>query len=146
MLGKKAKGIVPKTKPYVISLWRKDGSLNPADAIMSALGYLKFGDILLLEIQTLESETKRRYLPIEVHEAVYQVIRLASALGIIVIEAAGNGQLGFSRRNRSGVGSSKWEKSYAAEPSRFHGFRCYTGKCINQCCSPSKNGLFKLWE
>jgi hypothetical protein len=50
MLGKKAKGIVPKTTPCVISLWRKDGSLNPADAIMSALGYLKSGDILLLEI------------------------------------------------------------------------------------------------
>jgi len=93
MLGKNAKGIVPRTKPYVISLWRKDGTLNPADAIMSALGYLKFGDVLLLEIQTLESTSKKRYVPIEIHEAVYQAIRLATALGIIVIEAAGNGQL-----------------------------------------------------
>jgi hypothetical protein len=60
---------------------------------MSALEYLKSGDILLLEIQTLESAGPKCYLPIEVHEAVYQVIRLASALGIIVIEAAGNGRI-----------------------------------------------------
>lgn len=42
------------------------------------------GDILLLEVQ-------RAYLPTEVDEADLDAIRLATALGVTVIEAAGNG-------------------------------------------------------
>jgi hypothetical protein len=42
------------------------------------------GDILLLEVQ-------RGLLPTEVDEADFDAIRLASGLGVIVIEAAGNG-------------------------------------------------------
>lgn len=45
---------------------------------------LKAGDVLLLEVQ-------RGLLPAEVDEADFDAIRLASGLGIIVIEAAGNG-------------------------------------------------------
>ena len=45
---------------------------------------LKAGDVLLLEVQ-------RGLLPTEIDEADLDAIRLASGLGIIVIEAAGNG-------------------------------------------------------
>jgi serine protease len=47
-------------------------------------GPLKEGDILLLEVQ-------RGLLPAEVDEADFDAIRLASAHGVIVVEAAGNG-------------------------------------------------------
>ena len=67
-----------------------------AEAIYAAIGhlpdtqtethepFLKPGDVLLIEAQ-------RGYLPTEVDPADFDAIRLASALGIIVVEAAGNG-------------------------------------------------------
>jgi serine protease len=60
-----------------------------AAAIVQALSTavnpaLKPGDVLLLEVQ-------RDLLPTEVDEADFDAIRLASALGVTVVEAAGNG-------------------------------------------------------
>jgi serine protease len=86
-------GIVPMSKGYVISQYRSDGSLNTADAILAAIDHLHFGDILLLEAQVLDSGKNNNLLPVEIHDAIYSVIRLATALGIIVIEAGGNGNL-----------------------------------------------------
>lgn len=84
-------GITPRATGYVISQWRSNGSLNTADAIMTAIDHLDFGDIILLETQTLDSAKGSNVWPIEIHEANYQVIRFATALGIIVVEAGGNG-------------------------------------------------------
>ena len=73
-----------------------------AEAIYAAIGYLpetatvkhepflKAGDVLLIEAQ-------RGYLPTEVDPADFDAIRLASALGIIVVEAAGNGGRNLDR-------------------------------------------------
>src|SRR6185295_4681179 len=58
-----------------------------AEAIVRALAAspsLAAGDVLLLEVQ-------RRLLPTEVDEADFDAIRLASGLGVLVVEAAGNG-------------------------------------------------------
>lgn len=61
---------------------------NVASALVQTLGNyagpLVKGDILLLEVQ-------RGLLPAEVDEADFNAIRLASGLGVLVIEAAGNG-------------------------------------------------------
>ncbi|QQR87307.1 MAG: S8 family serine peptidase [Flavobacteriales bacterium] len=59
-------------------------ALHVADAIVAAIAVMNAGDVLLLEVQ-------RDYLPTEVDDADFDAIRLASALGIIVVEAAGNG-------------------------------------------------------
>ncbi|TMI88812.1 MAG: peptidase S8 [Bacteroidetes bacterium] len=83
-------GITPNVKGYVMSQWRPDGVFNTADAILAAIDHLKFGDILLLEAQAFDVHTKNSW-PVEIHEANFQAIRLATALGIVVIEAAGNG-------------------------------------------------------
>ena len=56
---------------------------NAADATDNE-SYLRAGDVLLLEVQ-------KDYLPTEVDPADFDAIRLATALGIIVVEAAGNG-------------------------------------------------------
>jgi serine protease len=53
-------------------------------ALALAVSPLKAGDILLLEFQ-------RALLPAEVDEADLDAIRLASGLGVTVVEAAGNG-------------------------------------------------------
>lgn len=59
-------------------------ALHVADAIVAAIPNLTPGDVLLLEVQ-------RSYRPSEIDDADFDAIRLASALGIVVIEAAGNG-------------------------------------------------------
>jgi hypothetical protein len=87
-------GIAPGAQGYVISQWRPGGIFNTADAIMASLHYLQPGDILLLEIQTYAHQGGLQLLPVEVLEPCFQAIRLATALGITVIEAAGNGNQG----------------------------------------------------
>ncbi|MES1223379.1 MAG: peptidase S8, partial [Bacteroidota bacterium] len=84
-------GITTEANSYVISQWRPDGLHNDADAILSAISYLNYGDILLLEAQSFYSGNENSLWPVEIHDASFEVIRLATALGIIVIEAGGNG-------------------------------------------------------
>jgi len=68
----------------VVSYW---GSTRP-NAILAAIANLQFGDVLLLEAQVPLAGT---VYPIEVLDAEFDTIRLATALGIVVVEAAGNG-------------------------------------------------------
>jgi len=89
--GKGCMGITPNADGYVISQWRPGGEPNDADAVLAAITYLDFGDILLLETQSFYSPANSKIWPAEIQDATFQAIRLATALGIIVIEAAGNG-------------------------------------------------------
>ncbi|SER75593.1 Subtilase family protein [Nitrosomonas sp. Nm51] len=80
-------GIAPSVSSVnVTSHWdtASSSSGNVADAIVGALPTLQPGDVLLLEIQ-------KGLLPTETDVADFDAIRLAVALGIIVVEAAGNG-------------------------------------------------------
>lgn len=61
-----------------------DTALHVADAIVAAAPVMAAGDLLLLEVQ-------RNFQPTETDDADFDAIRLAVALGIIVVEAAGNG-------------------------------------------------------
>lgn len=80
-------GIVPNVASVdVVSF---NGSTRPA-AIIAALASLGFGDTLLLEAQVWLNGTTLLG-PIEAYDAEYEAIRLATALGIIVVEAGGNG-------------------------------------------------------
>ncbi|MEI2454896.1 S8 family peptidase [Lysobacter firmicutimachus] len=62
-----------------------DTALHVADAIVAALPSMAVGDVLLLEVQRAGA------IMTEVDDADFDAIRLASALGVIVVEAAGNG-------------------------------------------------------
>jgi hypothetical protein len=65
-----------------------------ANAIFAALDQLPYGGILLLETQVEQLSvggTTLSGLPVEVGDAESAAIRLATALGITVVEAAGNG-------------------------------------------------------
>jgi serine protease len=80
-------GIVPNIASVdVVSF---NGSTRP-DAILAAIANLNFGDVLLLEAQVWLNGTTLLG-PIEAYDAEYEAIRLATALGIIVVEAGGNG-------------------------------------------------------
>lgn len=61
------------------------------DAIIAAIGNLSFGDVLLLEAQVWVPGIPNMLGPCEVLDADFEAIRLATALGIIVVEAGGNG-------------------------------------------------------
>jgi len=90
------RGISPKVLGYVVSQWRPDGFLNNADAIMASLPHLQFGDVLLLQAQVRDLTAGKKLWPLEIHTASFDVIRLATALGIIVIEPAANGSVYFN--------------------------------------------------
>jgi hypothetical protein len=92
-------GIAPLVNGSVMSLYRPDGKLNTPDAILTALSYLDAGDILLIESQEFVPDDEVRFWPLEIREANFDMIRLATALGIIVIEPAGNGNLYSSSGN-----------------------------------------------
>jgi hypothetical protein len=92
-------GIAPCTKGFVMSQVRPDGILNTPDAILSALPYLEAGDILLLETQVPDQEDGHKLWPVEACEANFDMIRLATALGITVIEPSGNGNSASSSGN-----------------------------------------------
>lgn len=65
-----------------------EGSSRP-EAIIAAIAALSFGDVLLLESHV--SISGWNLLPIEVLDLDFKAIRLATALGIVVVEAGGNG-------------------------------------------------------
>lgn len=80
-------GIVPNiASVHVVSF---HGSTRP-NAILAAIANLEFGEVLLLEAQVYLNGTSLLG-PIEAYDAEYEAIRLATALGIVVIEAGGNG-------------------------------------------------------
>jgi len=64
---------------------------NAHDAIIAVLPVMAFGDVLLLEIQDFVPGLDMLYGPSEVTDSTFEAIRLATALGIIVVEAGGNG-------------------------------------------------------
>ena len=83
-------GIAPKAIGRVISQHRP-GGYNTATTIIDAVAHMQFGDVLLLEAQEYDPVDGKYFWPVEVSDANYEAIRLATALGIIVIEAGCNG-------------------------------------------------------
>lgn len=65
------------------------GGYSTAQPILDAIAVMSFGDVLLLEAQT--NLFGYNLVPVEIEPAVFDVIRLATSLGIVVVEAAGNG-------------------------------------------------------
>ena len=64
---------------------------NVGDAIIAALDTMEFGHVLLIEMQTAYGVTTVDGAPVELVDDIFEAIRLATALGIVVVEAGGNG-------------------------------------------------------
>jgi hypothetical protein len=85
-------GIAPKAATRVVSQYRTGGGYNTAEAILSAVGVMAAGDVLLLEAQT-SYPTAAGYVPVEVEQAVFDAIEFATSQGVVVVEAGGNGSV-----------------------------------------------------
>ena len=79
-------GIAPNVPRVITS---SIGGVSPATAIDRAQAELRPGDVLLIELHSIGP--RDRYLPMEYWDDVFEVIQVASARGVIVVEAAGNG-------------------------------------------------------
>src|SRR5271163_2575839 len=86
-------GIAPSSTGRVVSQQRTAASYNTADAILDAAANLSFGDVMIIEAQEYDPVSGTYYWPVEIVDGTYDAIRLATALGIVVVEAGCNGQL-----------------------------------------------------
>lgn len=87
-------GVVPAAQGHVVGITRDVNGApqeNNAEAIMDAAANLGFGDVMLLELQVGDKNGK--LMPAEIYDAEYEAIRLATAMGITVVEAACNGEM-----------------------------------------------------
>ncbi len=83
-------GVAPQALAIqTVSEWNQRRRLNLAGAIAVAANTLSSGDLLLLESQY--TGPVGRNLPCELPWVVFAAIRTATAKGIVVVEAAGNG-------------------------------------------------------
>lgn len=88
-------GIAPNATARVVSQWLPGDPyfIYTAEAILNAVLAMTAGDVLLLEAQVeWPTPTGTRMFPVEVEDAVFTAILAAHANGIIVVEAAGNGE------------------------------------------------------
>ena len=79
-------GIAPAVARLVTSSIR---DLTTAEAIDRAQAALEPGDVLLIELHAIGP--RRRFLPVEYWDDVYDAVRIATGRGVVVVAAAGNG-------------------------------------------------------
>ncbi|MBN2693962.1 S8 family serine peptidase [bacterium] len=86
-------GMAHKSNIKVVSSYTREYGYSNGDAIIRATSVLNEGDIILLEAQsTREADSGTdKFIPIEYYQAEFDAIKTATANGIIIIEAAGNG-------------------------------------------------------
>jgi hypothetical protein len=86
------RGIVPDCAIGAASV----RDLSVPDALAQAAGQLAPGDVLLIELHApgpfANGAGQNGYLPLEFWQDIFETIRLVTAAGIIVCEAAGNGE------------------------------------------------------
>ncbi len=98
-------GISPQAKAVVQSAFI-NGVFNAAGAIQNAATRLKAGDVILIELHA-RGGPDNKYLAMQHWPAEFAAIKLAVAKGIVVVEAAGNGDENFDRPEYAGNGLQK---------------------------------------
>jgi hypothetical protein len=95
--GKGVVGIAPDVERVFTS---SIGGIAVADAIDKAARALRAGDVLLIELQ--RTGPRGRFLPVEYWDDVYDAIYAATQRGVVVIEAAGNGNEDLDHKEYKG--------------------------------------------
>jgi subtilisin family serine protease len=79
-------GIAPDVAGIVTASIR---DIATAEAIDRAQAALAAGDVLLIELHAIGP--RRRFIPVEFWDDVYDAVRIATGRGVVVVAAAGNG-------------------------------------------------------
>ncbi|WP_462418966.1 S8 family serine peptidase [Kytococcus sp. Marseille-QA3725] len=82
-------GIAPSATPFMSNAISLENGWTPGAAIALAAEKMEAGDVILLELQV--NGCGGGYAPVELDPASYDAIKTATAKGIHVVEAAGNG-------------------------------------------------------
>jgi serine protease len=83
-------GIVPTAKAWVAPANTSEFGYDPARAIGIATGLLKKGDVIIIE-QQFSVCNSSSFGPLEWVQSVFDAVSAATAKGIVVVAAAGNG-------------------------------------------------------
>lgn len=89
-------GIAPMARPYVAAASTLELGYQPARAIGLATNKLKAGDVLIIEQHSPVCGLED-YGPLEYYQDVFDAISAATAKGIVVVAAAGNGDVNLDR-------------------------------------------------
>jgi serine protease len=95
-------GIVPAAFAYVAAASTSEMGYLPARAIGIAMNKLKPGDVILIEQQSSVCGLED-YGPLEFYQDVFDAVSAATAKGIIVVAAAGNGDVNLDRETCLGA-------------------------------------------
>ncbi len=95
-------GISHEAKAVVHSMMI-DSLPNPAGAIVAAANVLRPGDVLLIELQA-PGGPDGKDVAMQFWDPIFAAIRFAVTRGIVVVEAAGNGDENFDRKEYAGTG------------------------------------------
>lgn len=98
-------GICHKAKAVVQSAVL-GGVFNAAGAILNAASKLSRGDVILIELHA-PGGPDGKYVAMQYWDAVFAAIKTAVGMGIVVVEAAGNGDEDFNRPEYAGTGLQK---------------------------------------
>ncbi len=82
------------------------GVFNPAGAIAAAAAALEPGDVILIELHA-PGGPDGKYVAMQFWDPIFAAIRVAVAKGVVVVEAAGNGDENFDRPEYAGTGLQK---------------------------------------
>lgn len=95
-------GIAPMARPYVAAVSTLELGYQPARAIGFAMNKLKAGDVLIIEQQNWVCGLED-FGPLEYYQDVFDAVSAATAKGIIVVAAAGNGDVNLDRDTCQGT-------------------------------------------
>jgi hypothetical protein len=84
-------GLVPDAQLYFFSEQTVQRGFDFVAAVANAITSMRAGDIVMLEMQAIVNGNDRMLAPVEFEPAVWQLVKSATAAGIIVVAAAGNG-------------------------------------------------------
>jgi hypothetical protein len=88
-------GIAPRSSVRVVSQWFENQAvISTANALAAAVPKMTAGDVLLVESSSTVLHPKFGLLPAEVDPVVFDLIKVATANGITVVEPAGNNLMG----------------------------------------------------
>merc|ERR550532_3035833 len=80
------KGLANKADGYFFSELPASGRYNRDRAVAAAVAKVRAGDIVLLEMQT-----GRPYGPAELTQSIWDIVKMGTDAGVVIVAAAGNG-------------------------------------------------------